>query len=51
MLPYFKRSETFAGGADEYRGGDGPLLTRQGDNSCPLYRVFIEAGVQGRLCP
>ena len=46
VLPYFRRSETFAGGADEYRGGDGPLLTRQGDNPCPLYRVFIEAAVQ-----
>ena len=46
VLPYFKRSETFAGGADEYRGGEGPLLTRQGDNPCPLYRVFIEAAVQ-----
>ena len=25
VLPYFKRSETFAGGADQYRGGEGPF--------------------------
>ncbi len=46
VLPYFKRSETFAGGANEYRGGEGPLRTRQGDNPCSLYRIFIEAAVQ-----
>ena len=46
VLPYFKRSETFAGGADEYRGGEGPIRTRQGNHACPLYRVFIEAAEQ-----
>jgi choline dehydrogenase len=25
VLPYFKRMETYDGGADAYRGGDGPL--------------------------
>ena len=25
LLPYFKRAETFSGGADAWRGGDGPL--------------------------
>nr|MEC9419812.1 GMC family oxidoreductase N-terminal domain-containing protein [Pseudomonadota bacterium] len=25
VLPYFKRSETNCNGADDYRGGDGPL--------------------------
>ena len=25
LLPYFKRAETFSGGADTWRGGDGPL--------------------------
>ena len=46
VLPYFKRSESFAGGADAYRGGEGPILTRQGNHACPLYRVFIEAAVE-----
>ena len=45
VLPYFKRSESFAGGADSYRGGDGPLHTRSGRLQNPLYRAFIEAGV------
>ena len=46
VLPYFKRSETFAGGEDDYRGGAGPLHTRQGNHACPLYRVFVEAAEQ-----
>jgi len=25
LLPYFKRAETFSGGANDWRGGDGPL--------------------------
>ena len=45
VLPYFKRAETFAGGADAYRGGAGPLHTRSGDLKNPLYRAFVEAGV------
>jgi len=28
VLPYFKRSETFAGGESEYRGGSGPVSVR-----------------------
>ena len=45
VLPYFKRAETFAGGADAWRGGDGPLHTRRGERINPLYRAFVEAGV------
>ncbi len=44
-LPYFKKSETWIGGADQYRGGDGPLATCNGNGMRnPLYRAFIEAG-------
>ena len=46
VLPYFRRAETFSGGADAYRGGDGPLATRAGATSGPLYSAFIEAGRQ-----
>lgn len=46
VLPYFRRAETFAGGADEYRGGNGPLQTRPGAAANPLFRAFIEAGVE-----
>jgi choline dehydrogenase len=46
-LPYFRRAETWEGGADAYRGGDGPLHTCNGNHmQNPLYRAFIEAGRQ-----
>jgi len=44
-LPYFRKAETSTYGADEYRGGDGPLATCNGNAmKNPLYRTFIEAG-------
>ena len=44
-LPYFKRAEGWMGGADDYRGGSGPLSTCNGNNmSNPLYQAFIDAG-------
>lgn len=46
VLPYFKRAETRAEGADEYRGGDGPLSTTYGTLRNPLYGVFVEAARQ-----
>lgn len=47
-LPYFKRAETWQGGEDEYRGGDGPLGVSGGNNMAgnPLYQAFIDAGVE-----
>jgi choline dehydrogenase len=46
-LPYFKRSESWIGGADTFRGGDGPLATNAGNAGKlnPLYQAFIDAGV------
>jgi choline dehydrogenase len=44
VLPYFRRAENFRGGADAYRGGDGPLATSHGRKHNPLYEAFIEAG-------
>ncbi|EAW31913.1 choline dehydrogenase [marine gamma proteobacterium HTCC2143] len=46
-LPYFRRAESWIGGADEYRGGDGPLGTGNGNAMAlnPLYQAFIDAGV------
>ncbi len=46
VLPYFRRAETFLGGADDYRGGDGPLATRSGRLANPLYRAFVTAAEQ-----
>jgi hypothetical protein len=46
-LPYFRKTETWSGGGDEYRGGDGPLATCDGNAMAnPLYRAFIQAGEQ-----
>ena len=46
LLPYFKRAETFSGGADAWRGGDGPLhvlsLADVPDRN-PVASAFIEA--------
>lgn len=48
VLPYFKRAETWKGGADTYRGGDGPLSTNNGNDMSmnPLYQAFIDAGAE-----
>jgi choline dehydrogenase-like flavoprotein len=44
-LPYFKRQESWEGGANDYRGGDGPLHTRTSRYADPLIDAYIEAGV------
>jgi choline dehydrogenase len=46
VLPYFRRAESRRDGADQYRGGDGPLATRYGGMANPLYETFIDAGRQ-----
>ena len=46
-LPYFRRAETWQGGEDDYRGGEGPLATCNGNGmKNPLYQAFIDAGVE-----
>ena len=47
-LPYFQRAENWCGGADAFRGGDGPVATCTGNGMArnPLYAAFVEAGVQ-----
>lgn len=46
-LPYFQRAESWIGGADDYRGGGGPLDTCNGNGMRnPLYQAFIDAGCQ-----
>lgn len=44
VLPYFKRSERWEGGANAYRGGDGPLHTQQTRYRDPILASFIKAG-------
>lgn len=46
-LPYFKRAEDWFDGEDAYHGQGGPLAVSQGNGmKNPLYRAFIEAGVE-----
>jgi choline dehydrogenase len=49
-LPYFRRMETCLAGADEFRGGDGPLVLERGPADSPLFSAFFaavqEAGYQ-----
>ena len=50
VLPYFRRQEAWEGGANAYRGGDGPLTTRSRAIADPLVRAsFATAGARGRL--
>ena len=42
-LPYFKRMETCLAGADQWRGGEGPLKLERGPATNPLFGAFFEA--------
>jgi choline dehydrogenase len=42
-LPYFKKMETCLAGADDWRGGDGPLVLERGPAKGPLFDAFFEA--------
>jgi len=44
VLPYFRRQETWSGGASPYRGGDGPLATRPSRYDDPLVDAYLAAG-------
>jgi choline dehydrogenase len=45
-LPYFKRMENCLAGADDWRGGDGPLKLERGLATNPLFGAFFEAAQQ-----
>jgi choline dehydrogenase/4-pyridoxate dehydrogenase len=42
-LPYFRRQESWEGGASAYRGGDGPLTTRFARYEDPLVEAYFAA--------
>lgn len=46
VLPYFRRSEDGPDGENRYHGAGGPLAVRFGRSNDPIYRAFIEAGVE-----
>jgi 4-pyridoxate dehydrogenase len=48
-LPYFKRSETWQGGENPWRGGDGPLGTEYARTRDPLFEAWIDAAKQAGL--
>ena len=45
-LPYFKRMENCLAGADDWRGGDGPLKLERGPATNPLFDAFFRATVE-----
>ncbi len=44
VLPYFKRVETWAGGAGEYRGGSGQIGVEWSRSKDPVFAAWLEAG-------
>lgn len=46
VLPYFRKSENYEGGASEYHGGSGPLKVTSSQTDQELVHSWIEAGVQ-----
>jgi 4-pyridoxate dehydrogenase len=44
VLPYFRRQESWEGGASQYRGGNGPLTTQLTRFTDPLVEAYAEAG-------
>ena len=46
VLPYFKKMETWAGGAGEYRGGRGPIHVSFHGMDHPANAMFLEAAEQ-----
>lgn len=45
-LPYFRKMETYHGGANDWRGGDGPQSIERCSAAHPLYQAFLAAGVE-----
>lgn len=43
VLPYFRRQESWEGGASKWRGGDGPLSTIRATYADPLAGAFLDA--------
>lgn len=46
VLPYFKRAQTHANGADDYRGASGHLHVTPGDTQTTLCAAFLAAGAE-----
>lgn len=46
VLPYFRKSEDHAGGADRWHGDEGPLHVSRGRSREPIYQAFIDAAIE-----
>jgi choline dehydrogenase len=46
MLPYFKKSENYAGGVSSYRGVGGPLHVADYANPAPVSQAFVSAAME-----
>ncbi len=44
VLPYFRKSESYEGGSNEFHGGDGPLNVTESPMEDTLYAMFVGAG-------
>ena len=44
VLPYFKNMESYSGGGDRFRGGDGPVKVHRSTPDDPLAKAFLKAG-------
>lgn len=51
VLPYFRKQESWEGGASAFRGGDGPLTTRRSQYQDPIVEAFIQAGIAAGYPP
>ncbi|MGF1455909.1 MAG: choline dehydrogenase [Alphaproteobacteria bacterium] len=51
VLPYFKRSETYEGGGSDFHGADGPQYVSTHRSPNPLFRAFVQAGLQAGYPP
>jgi choline dehydrogenase len=45
VLPYFRRAESWEGGADDHRGGDGPLAVQESRVRREIIDAWIESAI------
>ncbi|MGE3250922.1 MAG: choline dehydrogenase [Hyphomonadaceae bacterium] len=46
VLPYFRRSENYEQGGDAWHGKGGPLHVSKAPSGNPIYKAFVQAGLQ-----
>ena len=46
VLPYFRRGESWEGGENQFRGGEGPVGTQSARTPDPIFDSWIDAGEQ-----